>query len=220
MEEEKYLQDLINDTYSLEGIKDPKEQEKFKKQFLEMLCVVDDRGNTIGKAPRGLCHRLGLRHKTVYVLVVSKDGRMLLQQRGGGIDALFGRLDVAVGGHLKAGEDDPKLSACREMREELGITAEKDRLYLVVEHNRDAPPVITKPFERNRERRYLFKYVLTDEEMSELDQLFSKRESRGEVVSIAWYTVGQVLDVIDRGQVADGLLTSFTHYLGERPFRQ
>lgn len=220
MELGKYLEEIIYDTMNLQGINDLKKQEKFKKKFCEMLDIVDDKGNTIGKAPRGLVHRLGLRHKTVYVLIVNKDGKILLQQRGGGIDSLFGRLDIAVGGHLKAGEYEPINSACREMREELGLVADKKRLNLITEYNRDATPVMRKPFERNRERRYLFKYTLLEEEISELDQLFSRRESKGEVVSIFWYTMMQVLDAIDRGKVADGLLTSFTHFLGEKSFHQ
>ena len=215
--EEKYIETLIMDMVELERIKDPKEQQKYRKQFLETIDVVNDEGNVIGKAPRGLCHRLGLRHRTIYVLVIRNDGKILLQQRGGGIDAILGRMDIAVGGHVKAEESDLKLSACREMEEELGISAQKERMILVAEHNRDTPPSITKPFERNRERRYLFKYVLTDDETRALDDLFKTRESKGEVVAISWFTIEEVIDAIDKGKIADGLLTSLIHYLGEKP---
>lgn len=215
MDDEKYIETLLIDTIGLERIKDPKDQRNFRKQFLEMIDVVDDKGEIIGQAPRGLCHRLGLRHKTVYILVIRSDGKILLQQRGGGIDAILGRLDIAVGGHLKAGENDPKLTAYREMQEELGFSPQKDRMMLIAEYNRDAPTTISKPFERNRERRYLFKYTFTDDETDELDDFFRMRESKGEVVSISWHTIEEICSAIDKGKIADGLLTSFMHYLGE-----
>ena len=203
---------VVKDSITIEKIFDPKMQDKYKRKYLELLDVLDETGKTIGEAPRGLCHRLGLRHSTVYVMVVKENGKILLQQRGGGIDTTLGRLDIAVGGHIIAGEDAIS-SAYREMKEELGIRPQKERLLLIAEYNRDAPISIHKPLEMNRERRCLFVYSLTNEELATLSKLFETRESKGEVINIDWFTIDEMIEVVDKGKIADGLLTSFLHYM-------
>jgi isopentenyldiphosphate isomerase len=213
MIEKKYVEDILSDMINIEGIHSQKQVEEYREQFLEPLDVLNEDGSVAGTAPRGICHRIGLRHGTVSVIIVRRDGRMLLQHRGGGIDRKLKRLDVAVSGHLKAGEKEPKLSACREMSEELGINPSEERMKMISQYNRDAPLNIAKPYERNRERRYLFQYSLTDDEGQALDSLFQRRESTNEVTAVSWYTGEEVLTAIDTGRASDGLLTSFVHYL-------
>jgi isopentenyldiphosphate isomerase len=78
-------------------------------------------------APRWQCHLLGLRHKTVHVLLQWQSQNMgtvfIFQIRSWNKDDSPGCLDISVGGHVTT--DGHRLStidaAYREMREELGL---------------------------------------------------------------------------------------------------
>lgn len=93
----------------------------------EPLDLVDPSGTPSSlRAPRWLCHLLGLRHACAHVL---------LRWQGGGLGRVFvlqlrswtrpdfpGHLDISAGGHLSAGAS-PVPTAYRELNEELGVTA-------------------------------------------------------------------------------------------------
>lgn len=76
-----YLRLVFQDTLILEGAKSPKDQQKAQKAYFELLEVIDDEGKALGSAPRGLCHHVGLRHKTVFVMIANKARQLLLQTR-------------------------------------------------------------------------------------------------------------------------------------------
>jgi isopentenyldiphosphate isomerase len=83
--------------------------------------IVDDEDRVIGRAPRSACHgNPDLIHRVAHVLVVNRDGHILLQKRSMTKDVQPGRWDTSVGGHLDPGEG-YRVAALREMREELGI---------------------------------------------------------------------------------------------------
>ena len=88
-----------------------------------MFDVYDKNGNWRGVYPRKECHgNPELIHRVVHVVVFDSTGKkILLQKRSVNKDIQPGKWDTAVGGHVNAGEklDD---AACRELREELGIT--------------------------------------------------------------------------------------------------
>ncbi|MEJ2201903.1 MAG: NUDIX domain-containing protein, partial [Desulfuromonadaceae bacterium] len=88
----------------------------------ELFDIVDDRDRVIGQAPRRRCHGdPSLSHRVAHVLVFNSLGELLLQKRAKHKDVQPGRWDTSVGGHLDPGET-YLAAACREMREELGIT--------------------------------------------------------------------------------------------------
>ena len=206
------IDQVIDDTMILERIPAGK-RAAFAARFLEQLDVVDDCGRVVGRSARGLVHRLGLRHRTVFVLAVSPAMEILLQMRGGGAASSQHRLDIGVGGHVRAGELDLRVSAIRETREELGMEPDRSRLTLIGEYNRDSPLSIDRPHERNRERRTLFVYALDGEETASLQRRFEQRESRGEVAGYGWFSADEVISAIDAGRVADGLPSNFMHWL-------
>lgn len=94
---------------------------------MELFDVVDQYGNPTGKiVERNEAHEKGIRHRTSHIWIVrEKDGRreVLLQKRAQKKDSFPGRYDTSSAGHIQAG-DEPLTSACRELREELGIVAE------------------------------------------------------------------------------------------------
>jgi isopentenyldiphosphate isomerase len=88
----------------------------------EIFPLVDEKGNTIGEAPRWLCHdgKSMLLHPVVHLHVFNKEGKLFLQKRSSGKDILPGRWDTSVGGHVSPGEQVEEALA-REAMEELGL---------------------------------------------------------------------------------------------------
>ncbi len=91
------------------------------EEFLE---VVSKEGKTIRTLPRSDIHgNPSLIHRVVHVLVFNKEGALLLQKRSMNKDVAPGKWDTSVGGHVNSGETLYE-ALRREMKEELGITAD------------------------------------------------------------------------------------------------
>ena len=92
----------------------------------EYLDIIDDKGNPTGAVvERSVAHLEGVPHRTSHVwLLRKKDGRVqILLQRRAAIKSFPGCYDISSAGHIPAG-DDFVASALRELKEELGVTAE------------------------------------------------------------------------------------------------
>jgi 8-oxo-dGTP pyrophosphatase MutT (NUDIX family) len=87
---------------------------------LEIVCIVDERNNVVGEAPRREMRRQRLRHRATYVLVFNPRGELHVQERTATKDVYPGLLDPATGGVVLAGESYEE-GAARELGEELGI---------------------------------------------------------------------------------------------------
>lgn len=89
----------------------------------ELFDLVDREGHPLGRAkPRALVHRDGDWHRSIHVWVwgmLAGRPHVVLQRRSPGKDTHPGRLDVAVTGHLRAGE--ALADALREAEEEIGL---------------------------------------------------------------------------------------------------
>ena len=100
---------------------------------MEYLDLVDEAGNPTGEVvERTTAHAQGLRHRTCHVwLLRRRAGRVqvLLQKRSQGKDSNPGCYDISSAGHIPAGEDWVP-SALRELKEELGLTAQPEELIL------------------------------------------------------------------------------------------
>lgn len=96
-------------------------------------------GRTTGKVKeRTMVHRDGDLHGTSHVWVVryGENGKMevLLQKRARGKDSFPGCYDISSAGHLLAGAEFLE-SAVRELKEELGIEIEPEKLHYIGMHN-------------------------------------------------------------------------------------
>jgi isopentenyldiphosphate isomerase len=88
----------------------------------ELFDLVDERGTLLGRTKRrDEVHRDGDWHRALHVWVVLRGAppRLLLQRRSLAKDTWPGAVDVAVGGHLRAGEG--IVEALRESEEEIGL---------------------------------------------------------------------------------------------------
>jgi len=92
--------------------------------------VCDPDGNPTGESlPRSVVHRRGLWHRSAHLWLT--DGRrLLLQRRHPGKETDPGRWDIAVAGHLSAGQT-PLEALVREAFEELGLTLDPASLTLL-----------------------------------------------------------------------------------------
>lgn len=88
----------------------------------EWFPLVNESGETIGKATRRECHcGSKLLHPVVHLHIFNANGELYLQKRSMNKDIQPGKWDTAVGGHVDYGET-VEAALRREVREELGVT--------------------------------------------------------------------------------------------------
>ena len=89
----------------------------------EWFPLVNEMGETIGKATRKECHSGSKQlHPVSHLHIFNDAGELYLQKRSMTKDIQPGKWDTAVGGHIDYGETVEE-ALRREVREELGITA-------------------------------------------------------------------------------------------------
>ena len=89
----------------------------------EWFPLVNEMGETIGKATRKECHSGSKQlHPVIHLHIFNDAGELYLQKRSMTKDIQPGKWDTAVGGHIDYGETVEE-AVRREVREELGITA-------------------------------------------------------------------------------------------------
>lgn len=89
---------------------------------IEWFPVVDEQGNTIGEAPRHVCHdgKSMLLHPVIHLYLFNSGGKLFLQKRSMMKDIQPGKWDTSVGGHVAPGES-AEDAVKRETEEELGL---------------------------------------------------------------------------------------------------
>ena len=91
----------------------------------EYFDVINEKDEVVGKATREECHKKGLLHRAVHIILVSKKGQILLQKRSMKKDLYKGWWIDAAAGHVDSGESCEQ-AASREVKEELGLNVGKD----------------------------------------------------------------------------------------------
>lgn len=87
----------------------------------EVLDIVDERDQVVGRAPRGEAYARRLRHRCVFVLARDGRGRIFVHRRTAQKLVFPSRHDMFVGGVVGAGESYDE-AALREAEEELGVS--------------------------------------------------------------------------------------------------
>ena len=100
---------------------------------MEIFDVVDEEGRPTGETvSRQEAHEKGIRHRTAHIWVIRREPgkggiQILLQKRAMDKDSFPGQYDTSSAGHIHAG-DEPRISAVRELQEELGIEVRPEEL--------------------------------------------------------------------------------------------
>ena len=90
---------------------------------MEFLDVVDENDNVIGKAEKCKVYSDALLHRIVHIFIFNKEGKLALQLQGKNKKFCPLHWVTSAAGHAQAGET-WKEAALRELKEEIGITAE------------------------------------------------------------------------------------------------
>ena len=162
----------------------------------EMVEVVDEQDVVIGTSDIRDCLEKGLLHRAVAVLVVRKNGELLLQQRGLRDKWHPGLWTLSSTGHVKAGEA-YDVAAARELREELGISARLARL-----RKRLMPPVKSEGL---TEREWVTLYAARTEKPCIID--------RTEVEGVKEVSASQLLRMFNDGSMTPDAVILLTEYL-------
>lgn len=86
----------------------------------ELVDVIDENGQVIGKVTRRQMRSQRLPHRATYLLVFNRNGELFIHQRTATKDVYPSYWDLTVGGVVAAGETFDE-GAKREGREELGV---------------------------------------------------------------------------------------------------
>ena len=86
----------------------------------ELFDVVDEQDIVIRQEMRSIVHQRGLWHRGVHVLLFTRDGKLLVQQRSKDRVHSPSALDCSVSEHVKSGEDYYS-AAIRGLKEEMGV---------------------------------------------------------------------------------------------------
>ncbi len=89
----------------------------------ELMDVVNEKDEVVGKLPRRQVYEKLLTHRIVHVLVFNKEGKMALQLRSKKVSFCPLHWAPSAGGHVRSGETYEE-AARRELEEELGIEAD------------------------------------------------------------------------------------------------
>ena len=87
----------------------------------ELFDVIDEEDIVIGQEMRPIVHQQGLWHRGVHVLLFTREGKLLVQQRSKDRVHSPLALDCSVSEHVQAGED-YYAAAIRGLKEEMGVT--------------------------------------------------------------------------------------------------
>jgi 16S rRNA (adenine1518-N6/adenine1519-N6)-dimethyltransferase len=112
---------------ALTNFADPESDAPAHGDASEQFAVVDAEDRVVGQAPRGEVHANNLLHRAVHILLFNTAGEVFLQKRSRKKDRHPCVWDSSAAGHVDAGEDYDE-TAARELEEELGITAELQRM--------------------------------------------------------------------------------------------
>ncbi len=94
----------------------------------ELVDIVNENNELTGEQrPKSEAHRLGLWHRAVHVWLYNQKNEILLQLRAKEKKIFPDVWDVAVAGHISAGED-PITTVLRETEEEIGLTIDPKQL--------------------------------------------------------------------------------------------
>ncbi len=108
---------------------------------MEMLNVLNEKGEVIRQESREVIHQNGLLHAEIQVWCMTPEGEIIFQHRAKDKDTYPDLLDATVGGHVDIGETYDE-SAVREVFEETGLRVTlSDLVFLMTTMEKSFDPV-------------------------------------------------------------------------------
>lgn len=156
-------------------------QKTVKTETNELFDILDMNGLPTGKTkPRGIPFEEGEYRRVVHIVILSGDGKMLIQQRQFFKSGYPGQWDLTVGGSALAGENGRE-AAQRELEEEIGLKIDFSNIR----------PIVTLAFDRGFDDFFVF---VKDVDINTL------RLQPEEVRDVKWADCDTVLDMIKTGE--------------------
>ncbi|MDD5496159.1 MAG: HPr family phosphocarrier protein, partial [Candidatus Omnitrophica bacterium] len=176
---------------------------------------VDENSITTDKRmPRDAAHQNGMRHSSVQVLLVTSNGKWILQRRA---DKVEHDVDISASGHVDAGENSLN-AAIRETEEEMGIKISADR-FVKIENPRHPKGLFAKEGSEDYDKEpgydasgvfrykgrdklnceicHLYIVKVTETEADRIKEIIRKRTAKP-VMSIYTYDPERLLDEVAR----------------------
>jgi isopentenyldiphosphate isomerase len=151
----------------------------------ELLDIVDAEGNPTGEQrPKSEIHQQGLPHRDVHVWITDGE-HMLEQQRAWNKKIMPGSWDIAVGGHVGAGESYLE-AAIRETEEEIGLLLPERRF---IAAGKLAVDMVMEPGPRQWTHRTVGDNFVVVERDLQLDRL---QLQASEVIGARLYPIDQL----------------------------
>ncbi len=92
--------------------------------------IVDENDNVIGEEERSVVHEKGLNYRSVNIVFITPDQKIIFQKRSKTKETNPGLLSCTVGGHVDAG-DSYESAAIREIEEETGVIPKPEKMKFV-----------------------------------------------------------------------------------------
>ena len=158
----------------------------------ELVDIFDENtGKKTGKIiSKKEAHKKGIWHSAVHLFIISKDKtKTLLQQRCKDKDLFPCMWDIAVGGHISAGEE-PIVALKRELSEELGLNPDN--------YNIEYITTVKEIFENNSiiSKEFVSTFVIYSD--VNIDDIVLQKE---EVSDIKWVTKKEFNYLIEANQI-------------------
>lgn len=148
---------------------------------MEKLRVVDKYGNNTEEIlEREQIHNQNKLHNEITVYIVNKEEKVLLERRSSTRRFSPNKLGL-LAGHVLA-EESPKDGAIREIKEEIGLSINKEEIYPLQDKY-----LVKEP--NNNHFMYPFYLILNTNK-----KLTIQKE---EVTNIYWYTIDEIIDMIN-----------------------
>ena len=157
----------------------------------ELLDVLNETGEKTGETVlKSVARAEGIWCGGIHILIVNKDKtKTLLQKRSATVAMAPNTWDIAVGGHIAAGEDD-LATAKRELEEELGIEVSDDDLIRV-----------GKAKEQTNYGEFISHKISSIFILYADIDITKLKLQEAEVAEVRWFTYDELQELIDSGNI-------------------
>lgn len=167
----------------------------YNKAMSEMIDVLDFMGNSTGRVlPKDEVHKFGFWHAGAHLWITDGNGNVMQQYRDPSKKILPGVWDIAVAGHVSAGET-PEQTVIKEAEEEIGLRLHPGDFNHIGVTVTDMLVRITGEKHRVHDHNFVMRRAI---------DLSSLTLQEGETADVRWYPIDQLeTDLYDPAHSAE-----------------